>query len=267
MIVRLMSMVLFAGFAMVALADGPAVEFIAHRGASYDAPENTVASFKLAWEQRADGAECDLYLTKDNQIVAIHDKTTKRTAGIEKIVAQCTLEELRALDVGTWKLERFRGEKIPTFAELLATMPEGKKIYIEVKCGPEIVPELLRQLHASRLPPQLTPVICFNADVIAAVKQQSPQHPAYFLHSPEKITAEELISKAKAIHADGVDLKAVKELDQAYAEKIHAAGLRLDVWTVNDVAEARRLIDLGVKGITTDRPAYLREGLQLQSNR
>ncbi len=255
---------LFTLSSAVCFAGGPQVELIAHRGASYDAPENTVAAFQLAWKQNADGAECDLYLTKDGKIVAFHDKTTKRTAGVDKPVAEQTFAELRALEVGSWKHESFKGEKIATFKELMSTIPSGKKIYIEVKCGPEIVPQLLRELKAFGRDPQLTPVICFNADVIAAVKKQNPEIPAYFLHSPEKITAEDLIMKAREIHADGVDLKASKELDQAYADKILASGLRLDVWTVNDPVEAERVIKLGVKGITTDRPAFLREQLKLQ---
>ncbi len=243
-----------------------AVEIIAHRGASHDAPENTVAAFKLAWEQGADGAECDLYLTKDNKIVGFHDKTLKRTAGIDKPISDFTLEELRKLEVGSWKNEAFRGEKIPTFEELMAAVPQGKKVYIEVKCGPEIVPELLRQLGTFSHPPENTPVICFNAKVIAAVKKARPDLPAYFLHDPKKVTAEEVIAIAREIQADGLDLRATPELDKAYADKVLAAGFRLDVWTVNKPEEAQRVVQLGVKGITTDRPAFLREALSAQQS-
>ncbi len=84
----------------VSAAERSAVEIIAHRGASHDAPENTVASFKAAWAQNADGAELDLYLTSDGKIVACHDKDMKRTAGSEMLVAKSTFEQLRALDVG-----------------------------------------------------------------------------------------------------------------------------------------------------------------------
>ena len=75
------------------------VEIIGHRGASHDAPENTLASIKLAWEQGADAAEFDVFLSKDGQIVVIHDKDTKRVAGVDKPVVQQTLEELRKLIV------------------------------------------------------------------------------------------------------------------------------------------------------------------------
>lgn len=247
----------------IAIAAEPTpVEIIGHRGASWDAPENTVSSLKLAWEQQADGAEFDIYLTQDGKIIACHDKDTKRTAGVSKLIAETTLAELRKLDVGKWKNAKFTGEVMPTLEELLATIPAGKKVYIEVKCGPEIVPELNRILQTTQLKPAQTPVICFNAAVIAAVKELRPDLPAYWLVGlKDDTTAESLIAKAKEIHADGLDLSATAKLDQDFATKIRAAGLRLDVWTVNDAAVARRMSSIGVQGITTDRPAWLREQL------
>jgi glycerophosphoryl diester phosphodiesterase len=251
-----------------ALAAEPRVGIIAHRGASHDAPENTVRAMKLAWEQKADAGELDISLTKDGKLAVMHDKDTKRTAGVNKLIARTPLAELRKLDVGSWKGTEFAGEKIPTLAEMLATVPAGKTMFVEVKCGPEVVPELDRVLKASRLKPEQTPVICFKAEVVAAVKKARPDLPAYWLVSmvdkkkkPPPPTAEALIAKAKAIHADGLDLQAAPELNRAYADKVKAAGLRLFVWTVDDPAEARRLVEAGVEGITTNRPAWLREQL------
>ncbi|HEX4608949.1 MAG TPA: glycerophosphodiester phosphodiesterase [Urbifossiella sp.] len=246
-------------------ADRP-VEIIGHRGASHDAPENTVASVRLAWDQKADAAEFDIYLTKDRKIVVIHDKDTKRTAGgMNKVVAESTLAELRALDVGKWKGEKFAGEKIPTLDEVLATVPAGRRVFIEVKTGPEIVPELDAALKASKLPPAQTPVISFNAASVAAMKKARPDVPAYWIVSlgakGKAPAAETLIAKAKEIHADGLDLSASEALDEPYAKAVKAAGLKLYVWTVNDPAVARRMVTVGVDGITTDRPGWLREQL------
>lgn len=238
------------------------VEIVAHRGASGEAPENTVAALKLAWEQGADGAEFDIYLSQDGQIVACHDKDTKRTAGVSKIIAETSLAELRKLDVGTWKNAKYAGERIPTLEEMLATIPAEKKVYIEVKCGPEIVPVLNRVLQATDLKPTQTPVICFNAEVVAAVKKLRPDLPAYWLVSlKDETTADGLLAKVREIDADGLDLSANSKLDQEFAAKIRKAGLRLDVWTVNDPAVARRMVQIGVQGITTDRPGWLREQL------
>lgn len=246
-------------------AAAPKVEIIAHRGASYDAPENTVAAIRLAWDQKADGSEFDIYLTKDGKIAVMHDKDAKRTAGVSKVVPEVTLEELRALDVGKWKGAKFAGEKVPTLDEMLATVPTGKTVFIEVKCGPEIVPELVRVLQASKLRAEQTPVISFNAAVIAAVKKARPDVPAYWLVglTPKKgtapPTAAALIAKAREIKADGLDLSASEVLDEAFAKAVREAGLKLYVWTVNDAEVAKRMVRLGVDGITTDRPAWLRE--------
>lgn len=247
--------------ASVAVAAGPEVEIIAHRGASYDAPENTVAAIREAWVQGADGTEVDIYLTADGQIIGVHDKTTKRTSNADLNVSQSTFSDLRELDAGSWKNPKFAGEKLPSFAEILAAVPHDKKIYIEVKCGPEIVPQMVKELKAEARPLETTIVICFNADVVAAVKESWPELPAMYLHGMKDVTAKQVIETARRIHADGVDLRAGEELTQEFADEIHAAGLRLDVWTVNDPELAKRMVKIGVKGITTDRPAFLREEL------
>lgn len=242
-------------------------EIIGHRGASFDAPENTVASFKLAWEQKADGAELDTYLTKDGKIIVIHDNNTKRTTGNDLKVVEHSLADLRKLDAGRWKDPKYVGEKLPTLEEMLATAPPGKKVYVEVKCGPEIVPELNRVLTAAKLKPELTPVISFNAEVIAAMKKARPDVPGYWIVSikPKKdgkaAKAQDLIAKAKQIKADGLDLSADDVLDKGFASKVKGAGLRLDVWTVDKPDVAKRMIELGVDGITTNRPLWLREQL------
>ena len=110
-------------------------EIVAHRGASFDAPENTLAAFRLAWEQGADAVEGDFYLTADQQIVCLHDKDTKRTAPNQtsRVVSKSTLAELQQLDVGSWKAEKYKGEKIPTLQEVLKVIPANKKILIEIE--------------------------------------------------------------------------------------------------------------------------------------
>lgn len=243
---------------------GPRVEITAHRGASHDAPENTLAALRLAWNQKADSSEMDVFLSKDGKIVVLHDKDTQRVAGVDKKVVDQTLEELRCLDVGKWKGERFIGERIPTLAEMLAEVPCGKRVFIEVKCGPEIVPELDRVLNASGLEPAQTAIISFHAEVIAAVKKARPDLQAYWvvsLRGKEPPEAETLIQRARAIQADGLDLSASDVLDCLYARKVKDAGLKLYVWTVNDPKTARRMVEAGVDGITTDRPGWLREKL------
>jgi glycerophosphoryl diester phosphodiesterase len=249
-----------------AFAAEPKVEIVAHRGASFDAPENTVAAIELAWKQKADASEFDVYLTKDGKIVVIHDADTKRTAGAAMKVSASTLAELRKLDAGKWKGAKFAGEKLPTLEEMLATVPEGKRVFIEVKCGPEIVPELDRVLKAAKLKPEQTAVISFNAGVIAATKKARPDLKAYWIvglgGKGKPKTAEELIAKAKEIKADGLDLSATPAvLDKAFGDKVKAAGLKLYVWTVDDPALAKKMLAAGVESITTNKPGWLREQL------
>ena len=82
---------------------------VAHRGASYEAPENTVASVKLAWTKRADATEVDIHMTRDHQIVVIHDKSTKRTAGVDLSIAANDYASLKDLEVGSWKSPDYEG--------------------------------------------------------------------------------------------------------------------------------------------------------------
>ena len=108
---------------------------IAHRGASYLAPENTVAAAKLAWELGAGAVEVDVHLSKDNRVMVIHDKDTKKTCSGKK---NLTIEStpsilLRDLDAGIWKGEEFKGEKIPFLSEIIETVPDGKILVVEIK--------------------------------------------------------------------------------------------------------------------------------------
>ena len=245
------------------------VEIVGHRGASYDAPENTLAAIRLGWEQHADAVEFDVYLSKDGQIVLIHDKDTERVAGVKRTVVEQTTAELRQLDVGKWKHAKFSGEKIPLLSEALATIPQGKRVFIEVKCGAEIVPELKRQLALSKRPAAETAIISFQKEVIAESKKAIPDCKAYWLASIKRDkktgewnhTVEDLIQTAKQLHADGLDLSACDLIDKGFGDKVKSSGLELLVWTVNDVQVAKQMIAAGVQGITTDRPQWLRQEL------
>ena len=252
---------------LLCLTADPTVEFVAHRGESYDAPENTLAAFRLAWERNVSTIELDVYQTKEGELIVTHDANTKKTTGVEKEIKLSTLAELRQLDAGRWKGARFAGEKLPTLAEALATIPDRGRCFIELKTGPEVVPALVKVIEASGRRPDQLAIISFNAESIAEAKRKLPQHQAYWIVSvkPDKKTGalsptvEELLAKAKAIHADGLDLSIPPTPD--YVEPIKAAGLKLYVWTINDPAIARKFVELGVDGITTDRAAWLKQQL------
>lgn len=254
--------VLFAGIGQIPA--GPVL--VAHRGASHDAPENTLPAFQLAWEQGADAIEGDFFLTSDRKIICIHDKDTARVTGKKLVVAESTLADLRALDAGSWFDARFAGTRLPTFAEVAATVPPGKRFFIEVKCGPEIVPVLLADLKASGLADEQIVVISFQSAVIAEFKKHSPAAKAYWLSAfgknpPLSPSAEKAIAVCKETGADGFSSQADKRVDAAFVAAIRGAGLEYHCWTVDDPAVARRFLEIGAGTITTNRPAFLREAL------
>jgi glycerophosphoryl diester phosphodiesterase len=238
---------------------------VAHRGASHDAPENTLPAFKLAWERGADAIEGDFYLTKDGHVVCIHDKDTKRVAGTKLLVGDSTLAELRKLDVGAWKDPAYKGTAIPTIAEVLATIPPRKRMFIEIKCGSEIIPALLEQIGRSGLQADQIVVICFNAQVLQELKAMSPGLKVSWLSGfkTDKATGEitpsldQVLQTLGRIGADGFSSNA--GIPESYVEPIKANGYEWHVWTVNDLSLANRMKGLGVQSITTDRPGFLKK--------
>lgn len=246
-----------------------AVEIIAHRGASADAPENTLAAMQLAWQQQADAIELDLWLSKDGRLVVFHDADTKRFEGAPRKIAGLTWEETQQLDVGAWKSPNFKGARIPSLASILATIPEGRRAVLEIKCGPEIVPELARVIQASQRLPQQIVVISFNFEALQASKKMFPQMEHYFLHDYKKHAANgsypvlaPLIIRAQDAGFEGLNLNFNWPIDQKFVGEVKAAGLKLYVWTVDDAAVARRLTEAGVDGLTTNKPQWLREQLK-----
>jgi glycerophosphoryl diester phosphodiesterase len=247
---------------------------VGHRGASFDAPENTLASMALAYRQDADAVEGDFYLTRDQKIVCVHDEDMKRVAGVDAKVAESTFAALRALDVGRWKDSKFAGLRPPSLDEMLAAIPAGKKLLIEIKCGPEIVPVLKERLVAAETSSESVVVISFRDDVIRASKQALPRVPAYWLvkfeqetpESPWRPTIDRVLSTAKRCDADGVSFSDNPAmLDADAVAHCREAGLSVHAWTVDDPTAARRLADLGVDSITTNRPALLRKSLSLET--
>jgi glycerophosphoryl diester phosphodiesterase len=248
-----------------------AQSIIAHRGASYDAPENTLAAFKLAFEQNADGIEGDFYLTKDGKIVCFHDKTTKRTAGgVDLDVASSTLAELRKLDVGSWKNPKYAGEKPPTLEEILAILPPGKFFCIEIKCGPEILPVLKETIARSKVAPEQLRIIAFDANVIAQAKKVLSTIKAHWIsdYKQNKQTGEwrpnheTILKTLKQTGADGFNSNAnLAFFTPQFVKQLKEMGLETQAWTVDKPEIAKQLKEMGVFAITTNRPAFVRERL------
>jgi glycerophosphoryl diester phosphodiesterase len=244
---------------------------IAHRGASREAPENTMAAFSLAWREGADGIEADFRLTRDGRIVCLHDDTTKRTAGVELSVAESSLEELRRLDIGAWKGARWRGERIPTLEEVLAGLPAGKMFMIELKSGPEIIDPLQRVLEADGVPVERLRLLSFDAQLVAALKERLPGiracmnvdyrfSPRTRAWSPSRA---EIPAILEQIRADGISSKAHAMVDMQFVAEMHGNGKEVHVWTVDSARDADHYRSLGVDSIMTNRPGRLRGRLKV----
>lgn len=243
--------------------------FIAHRGASAEAPENTLPAFQLAWQQGADGIEGDFQLTRDGVIVCIHDPTTKRTAGKNLPVAETNLAELRQLDVGAWKGEPWQGTRIPTIDEVFAIVPEGRKIFIEIKCGPEILPPLKVAITESGLPPEQIVIISLDDAVIAEAKQHLPHIKALWVTDintdKKRGTAtpavEEILAILEKIGADGVDCRSHPAIDKQFIQPLQKAHKEVHIWTVDEVPSAKKYQKLGVDSVTSNRAGWLKQQL------
>lgn len=238
------------------------MEIIAHRGASYDAPENTLSSVRLAWEQRADAVEVDVHLSRDNRVVVIHDADTKRIAGVKRMVQKLTLAQLQKLDCGRWKSPTYAGERLATLKDVIATIPPGKRMLVEIKTGPEIVE------YFPPVPQNIAP-ISFDLEAISRMKQARPDLECYWVVGWRRDwkrgswlpKPEQMIEQALANRLDGLDVGANGPVTAAFVKKAKAAGLKVYVWTVDSPAKARQLRAAGVDGIATNRPGWMREQL------
>ena len=232
--------------------------FVAHRGASYLAPENTVAAANMAWMSGADAVEVDIRLSADNRIMVIHDRDTKRTCDNRNnfVIKNTPSAILRDLDAGIWKGEEFKGEKIPFLYEIIETVPEDKMLVVEIKCGSEVLPHLQRCIEKTGKKDQII-FISFGWETIINTKNLFPYNKCYWLSSV-KPGLKNKIKKAATIGLDGVNLH-YKIINGKIVKLANDHGLEVLAWTVDDPDETKRLIELGVSGITTNRPAWLKE--------
>lgn len=260
---RLLAVLAFA--TLPALAD-EIPKLIAHRGASEDAPENTLAAIRLAWRQGADGIEADFLLSADGQVVCIHDKSTKRTADKNLTVATSTLAELRALDFGAWKSPEFKGERIPTLAEILDEIPPGKWFFLEIKDSPRIV-KPIADIFASKRPDKDKVIfISFDKEVIKACRETLPGYRASLLTSldrfPEKGAPDAYLADLEWCGSHGLSYKISAPVTKEWLAKARGGDGLLMAWTVDARKDALRAIALGSDFIGTNRPGALRQELE-----
>lgn len=238
----------------------PRPRIVAHRGASHEAPENTVAAFKRAWALGVEAVELDVHVTRDGEVVVIHDATTLRTGGVDRPVAEQTLAELRTLDVGGWKHIKYKGERIPTLAEALVTIPGGRTMFVEIKTGKQTAPAIAKVIKQAQPTSVSIALQGFDPDSLAALAAELPDTPAYWTVDPPRDARDqplpypvELIEQTKRRGFAGLalDYRGVTDELLAAASK---ADIVVDVWTLNDTALLADWRGRDVRWIETDRP-------------
>ncbi|GGE22856.1 glycerophosphoryl diester phosphodiesterase [Marinithermofilum abyssi] len=237
-------------------------EVYAHRGFSAMAPENTMAAFQRAVDAGADGVELDVHLTKDNKVVVIHDETVKRTTDGTGKVRELTLEELRRLDAGSWFDPEFKGEKIPTLEEVLQLVAEhGMKINIELKNNRVIYPELEQKvanlLQQYGLVKQAV-ISSFNHYSLKVMKQVQPEIDTAILYMEGLVDPWVYAKHAGATSLHPYWYTVVEEVVKGCQKE----NLPVRPFTVNQPKGMRRLLQLGVDAIITDKPDVLREEME-----
>jgi len=236
------------------------MRIIAHRGASGAAPENTLAAIQRAWDIGADGVEVDVHLTADHVPVVIHDSDTKRVAGRKATVAKTKFEDLAKLDVGAWKGEEFSGQRIPKLVDVFETIPPRKNLFVEVKDVPgqvlaRVLEPILRDNREYVAERQVF-LMSFYPDVLWPVASRFPDLTLLLLLDNLNRLPRELPARLPddRLPVHGLGLSHRLKLDETRRESLLAAGAILNVWTVNDPAEAAVWENAGFDFLTTDYP-------------
>jgi glycerophosphoryl diester phosphodiesterase len=241
---------------------------LGHRGASTEAPENTLAAFRRAMELGADGFELDVWRCGSGEAVVIHDEDAARTGQSRLRIGRTPLSRLRELDVGRWRGELFRRERIPSLSEVLGAFPSAV-VNVEMKSGhvPDLglAREVARTLRQHQAEPRVV-VSSFSTVLLAAFRALASDVAAGYLVAPgtlwkARASAAIRVLRPAAIHP------ARQLVTPARMEAWRQAGLRVLVWTVDDPAEVERLAALGVDAVVSNVPGLAREAVRRATGR
>ncbi|HEY8477213.1 MAG TPA: glycerophosphodiester phosphodiesterase [Chloroflexota bacterium] len=233
----------------------------AHRGASGTRPENTLAAFRRALELGCDWIELDVHLSHDDVPVVIHDFTVDRTTDGTGRVRDLTVDELQRLDAGSWFDPAFRGEHVPTLAEVLDLVADRAMLTVEIKSGPihypNIVPRVLEVIRTRGDVARVT-IASFDHTAVRAAREIEPAvgGAILFVARPVDVTLDATAAKADALHPNWA------YVTPEVVRQAHARRLAVRVWTVDDPATARALADMGVDAIFTNAPERLLQVLE-----
>ncbi len=239
------------------------VPVVAHRGSSFAAPENTLASAKLSIAMNADGSECDVYQIADGTLVLLHDANLKRTTGLDKKVVECDYDTVSKLDAGSWKDPKYAGEKIPTLPEYLSLFKGANtRPVIEIKMEGIELP-VVQAIQQADLTARVV-VIAFSENVVKKVREIEPRISVAWLYGKKEEgwtveqTADFLTEKAEYCNTRILDLNH-ELLSPELLKILRNRGFFVWAWTVDDPARMETLLRWGIDSITTNKPDLLIE--------
>lgn len=235
----------------------------AHRGASYEAPENTLAAFLLAAELGADGVELDVHLSQDGEVVVIHDFALESTSNGQGLVRDKTLSALKQLDAGGWFDPSFSGLRIPTLQEVIDAVGDHLLLNIELKTKSlrdnGLAEAVVRTIEDNHLLDRVV-VSSFNPLALRWIKQLNPWVSVGLLYTPEQPVLLRrpwlrYLIRCEALHPHH------STVDSAYIHWARQQGYRVHTWTADDPGQMWQLMRHGVDLIITNRPDLLRQVL------
>lgn len=225
--------------------------FLSHRGESDDAPENTLAAYKLAMERDSDGIELDIRLTADGEAACVHDETIERVSGVRLAVSDATLAALRQY------------HPVPLLSEALAVLKPGKQMQIELK-GPwpqlQPVKAVLDRRGGDRKGLALS---SFDEETIRAAADVFPELPRLLLTDLTRRfgrfpAPEQVVACLHSLRCTGISFLATAEADASFVEALHRAGMRVVCWGVRSDELGLAMARIGVDAMTCNHAVALR---------
>jgi len=235
-----------------------AVMVIAHRGASSYAPENTLAAFDLALEMGVRHIELDVNLTSDGHIVVIHDDTVDRTTNGSGPVTRHTLVALRALDAGSWFGDKFAGERIPTFHEVLERYKGRAHLHTEIKGhSPSLAQRTADLIRMHGMEEQVT-ITSFQNVRLEEMRAYAPELPTGWLVVE---VSEAIIAQARAMGVTQLCPRA-NTVTSELVRRLHAEDFVARAWGVTTEELMQQVVQAGADGMTINFPDKLMAYLQ-----
>lgn len=243
---------------------------VAHRGESSKRPENTMPAFELAWESGTKYVEGDFHSIQGGEVVCVHaQKEYEKLYGGTKKIADMTQEEFEKTElVGEGKWEDYKGTQMPSLMDVCMALPHDATLVLEIKGMDGKFTEKFDEARQNNgISRSRIVFIAFNIEHLKEIKKFSPRSKCLWLYSLKKdnvngkYSPEEVIKLVKKYELDGVDVGGTKFLTKEYIDAFKKEGLAFWTWTVDDMAEAKRLVDIGVEGITTNKSIEMREAL------